>query len=117
MGFNVEFRDKYDKVIEWNQLDKEVSELWGVESDEHNWATSPGKEYHHNWHEFLGRSVMLTRSFKETGTYIPSDLMQGLCSYGGLNPTLERIETYKYEIQLIFYWIRQEYKIIVTNQW
>lgn len=48
MGFNVEFRDKDDKVIEWNQLDKEVCELWAVEPDEHNWATPPGKEYHHN---------------------------------------------------------------------
>lgn len=30
MGFNVEFRDNEDNVLEWNLLDKEVCELWGV---------------------------------------------------------------------------------------
>lgn len=117
MGFNVEFRDKDDKVIEWNQLDNEVCELWHVESDADKWATPPGKEYSNNWHEFLGRSIMLTRSFRDTGTFMPSDLLQGLCCLGGLYPDLDRIDKYKYEIQLIFFWIRQGYKIIVTNRW
>lgn len=31
MGFNVEFRDNEDNVLEWNLLDKEVCELWGGE--------------------------------------------------------------------------------------
>lgn len=117
MGFNVEFRDKEDNILDWNLLDKEVSELWGVEPYEDKWATPPGKEYLNNWHEFLGRSVMLTRSLKEKEIYNPSDLLQGLCSFGGLYPHLDRIEKYKYEIQLLFFWIRQEYKIIVTNRW
>lgn len=117
MGFNVEFRDKEDNVIEWSQLDKGVCDLWRIEPDADKWATPPGKEYCHNCHEFLGRSVMLTRSFKETGTFLPSDLFQGLCSYGCLYPNLDSMEKYKYEIQLFFFWIRQEYKIIVTNRW
>lgn len=117
MGFNVEFRDKEDNVLEWNLLDKEVCDLWGVEQDADKWATPPEKEYSQNWHEFLGRSVMLTRTFIEMGAYKPSDLLQGLCSFGGLYPQLDRIEKYKYELQLLFFWIRQEYKIIVTNRW
>lgn len=118
MGFNVEFRDKDDNFITWEQLDKEVCELWGIEQDEEHWAKPPGKDRHRDtWNEFLGRAVMLTRAFKETGTFLPSDLLRGLCSFGGLYPHLERIEKYKYEIQLLFFWIRQEYKIIVTNRW
>lgn len=117
MGFNVEFRDKEDRVVEWNQLDKEVCDLWGVAQDADKWATPPEKEYRNNWHEFLGRSVMLTRSFKKTATYSPSDLLQGLCLFGGLYPQLDTIEKYKYELQLLFFWIRQEYQIIVTIRW
>jgi len=116
MGFNVEFRDKDGSAIEWKQLDNEVCELWGIASDPEHWATPPGKETNHNWHEFLGRAVMLMRAYKETGTFMPSDLLQGLCSYGGLYPALDRIELYKYEIQLILYWTRKEYRIIVTNR-
>lgn len=117
MGFNVEFRDKEDSVVDWPQLDNEVCELWSIASDSEHWATPPGKERKHNWHEFLGRAIMLTRAYKETGTFMPSDLLLGLCNYGGLYPMLDRIELYKYEIQLILYWIRKEYKIIVTNRW
>lgn len=117
MGFKVEFRDKDDSIIDWAQLDKEVCKLWGIAPDPDRWATPPGKDVTHNWHEFLGRAVMLTRAFNETGTFLPSDLLQGLCSYGCLYPTLEAVDKYKYEIQLILYWIRKEYKIIVTNLW
>lgn len=117
MGFNVEFRDKDDSIIDWAQLDKEVCDLWRIAPDPKHWATPPGKDVNHNWHEFLGRAVMLMRAYKETGTFIPSDLLSGLCNYGDLYPTLDRIELYKYEIQLILHWTRKEYKIIVTNRW
>lgn len=117
MGFNIEFRDKDDSVVDWPRLDKEVCELWGIEPDTEHWAVPSGKDHKHNWHEFLGRAVMLTRAFKETGVFLPSDLLRGLCCYGGLYPHLDRIEKYKYEIQLLFFWIRQEYTIIVTNRW
>lgn len=117
MGFNVEFRDKDDSIIDWAQLDKEVCDLWRIAPDPKHWATPPGKDVNHNWHEFLGRAVMLTRAYKETGTFMPSDLLSGLCNYGDLYPTLDRIELYEYEIQLILHWTRKEYKIIVTNRW
>lgn len=116
MGFNVEFRDKDDSVIDWAQLDKEVCELWGIAPDPEHWAIPPGKNSSQNWHEFLGRAVMLTRAYKETGTFMPYELLSGLCNYGGLHPTLDRIELYKYEIQLILYWTRKEYKIIVIDR-
>lgn len=117
MGFNVEFRDKDSSVVDWAQLDKEVCELWKVEPNSEHWAKHPGAAIDNNWHEFLGRAVMLIRAYKETGTFLPSDLLQGLCSYGCLYPTLEAVDKYKYEIQLILYWIRKGYKIIVTNRW
>lgn len=117
MGFNVEFRDKNGSVVDWPQLDKDVCELWGIEPDSEHWAIPPGKERRHNWHEFLGRAVMLTRAFRETGTFKPSDLLQGLCTFGCMYPTLETVDKYKYELQLLFDWIRKEYKIIVTNTW
>lgn len=117
MGFQIEFRDKDNSIVDWPRLDQEDCELWGIEQDTEHWAVPPGKESRHNWHEFLGRAVMLTRAYKETGTLIPPDLLQGLCSFGGLYPTLEKIEAYKYELQLILYWTRKEYKIIVENRW
>lgn len=117
MGFNIEIRDKNDLIVDWPRLDKEVCELWCIEQDAEHWAVPPGKSRRHNWHEFLGRAIMLTRSYKETGIFLPPDLLQGLCSFGGLYPSLDRIESYKYELQLIFDWIRKEYKIIVENRW
>lgn len=117
MAFNVEFQDKDGAIIDWPQLDKEVCELWGIEPDSERWTVPPGKEDRHNWHEFLGRAVMLTRAYKETGTFMPTDLILGLCSYGGLYPMLDRIELYKYELQLILDWTRKGYRIIVTNRW
>ncbi len=117
MGFNVEIRDKDGNAIDWKRLDKEVCDLWGIAPDPEHWATPQGKDITHNWHEFLGRAVMLTRVYKETGAFKPSDLLSGLCNYGGLYPTLDRIELYQYEIQLILHWTRKEYKIIVTNRW
>lgn len=117
MGFNIEFRDKDGSIVDWPRLDKEVCELWGIESDAEHWAVPPGKSRRYNWHEFLGRAVILTRAYRETGTFMPSDLLLGLCSFGGLDPTLERIEAYKYEIQLILDWTRKEYRIMVENRW
>lgn len=117
MAFNVEFIDKDGSVVDWLRLDTEVCELWGIEPDSEHWAIPPGKERRHNWHEFLGRAVMLTRAFKENGTFMPTDLLIGLSSCGGLYPKLDRIELYKYEIQLILYWTRKEYKIMVTERW
>lgn len=117
MGFQIEFRDKDNSIVDWPRLDQEACELWGIEQDAEHWAVPPGKDSRLNWHEFLGRSVMLTRAYKETGTLIPPDLLQGLCSFGGLYPTLEKIEAYKYELQLILDWTRKGYKIIVENLW
>lgn len=117
MGFNVEIKDKDGVAVDWQRLDREVCELWGIDEDPKLWAIPPGKEQKHNWHAFLGRAVMLLRAYKETGTFMPSDLLLGLCNYGNLYPTLVRIELYKYEIQLVLYWISKEYKIIVTNRW
>lgn len=117
MAFNVEFQDKDGNIIDFNKIDSEVCELWKVDSDENDWATPPGKDYSDNWHEFLGYAVMLTRAYKETGTFLPSELLQGLCSFGCMYPKLESIDKYKYELQLIFYWIKKGYKIVVTNRW
>lgn len=117
MAFNVEFRDKDNSVVGWPQLDREVCELWGIEEDDEHWAIPPGKDRRQNWHEFLGHAVMLTRANKETGTFLPSELLQGLCSYGCMSPKLESIKNYEYELQLIFFWIRKGYRIIVTNRW
>lgn len=46
-----------------------------------------------------------TRTYKETGTFLPSELLQVLCSFGCMYPKLEIIDKYRYELQLIFYWI------------
>ena len=43
---------------------------------------------------------------------------QGLVLYSTvLEPRLECIEEYKYEIQLLLYWIYKEYTITVTDRW
>ena len=117
MGFNVEFQDKEGKTIEWERLDREVCELWGVELDADKWATPPGKEYRHNWHEFGGWAVMLNRGDKATGAFNPTDLLIGPSRYGTLYPILEKVDEYKYEIQLILDWSRKGYVINVSNRW
>lgn len=115
MAFIIEFYDKDGNVVDFDRLNEEVCRLWEVSPAENDWATPPGKSSSKNWNAFLGRAVMLTRAFKETGCFSPSDLLQGLCSFGGLYPTPESIDSHKYELQLIFYWIRMEYKLIVRN--
>ena len=75
MAFNVEFQDKDGNIIDFNRIDSEVCELWKVDSDDNDWATPPGKDYTYNWHEFLCLAVMLTRAYKETGTFLPSKLL------------------------------------------
>lgn len=117
MGFNIEFQDKDGKVIDFNRLDEEVCKLWNVPFDDEQWASHPGENLDPNWNEFLGRAIMLTRVIKETGTFKPSDLLQGLCLYGCMDPTLKAVEAYQYEIQLLLYWVKQGYSIIVTNRW
>lgn len=92
MGFNVGFRIKDGIVIDWPQLDKEDCELWGIEPDKNHWAIPPAKDFVHNGPEFLGRAVMLTRAFMETGIFLPSDLLRGLGSFGDLYPHLNMID-------------------------
>lgn len=116
MGFNIEIRDKNDLIVDWPRLDKEVCELWGVEVSDKEWASHPGKSVARNWHAFLGRAVMLQRAIKQTGTFVPTDLIQGVCLFGRLAYIMDRIDALKYEIQLLLYWTAKEYKIVVTNR-
>lgn len=55
MSFNVEFQDRKGNTIDFNRLDEEVCELWGIVRDDNRWATPPGKQYDNNWHELSGR--------------------------------------------------------------
>lgn len=118
MGFYVEFRDKESNVIDYNRIDREVCELWGVEASDNEWAAPPGKGPDDSWNEFLGLGVFTYRAIRHSGTFNPSDLIQGLVLYSTvLEPRLECIEEYKYEIQLLLYWIYKEYTITVTDRW
>lgn len=118
MAFNIEFQDKDGNIIDYRRLNAEVCALWGVECDDKKWATPPGKNEDDNWQEFLGLAVLLTRAFRETGTFNPCELLQGLCNFGTeWQPSPENIENNRYEILLLHFWIRQGYKITVTNQW
>lgn len=117
-AFNIEFRDKAGNVITSRQVDKEVCELWGIESSDKEWASPPGKGPDNSWNEFLCLAVFTYRAIRQTGIFNPSDLLQGLVLYSKvLKPRLECIEEYKYEIQLLLYWIEKEYTIEVTNRW
>lgn len=116
MAFNVKFQDKDGNEIDFNRIDNEVCELWCVQSDDKVWASPPEDGKHNeNWQQFLGRAVFVTRGIKETGIFNPSELFQGLCLYGCMYPKVEVIQENKYYIQLLFDWIRKEYKLIVTN--
>lgn len=116
MAFHVEFRDKAGSAVTYQQIDKEVCELWGVESSDNEWASPPGKGPDDNWNEFLGLAVFTYRAIRPTGIFSPSDLLQGLVLYSTvLKPRLECIEEYKYEIQLLLYWIEKEYTLSVTD--
>lgn len=115
MAFNVQFQDKYGNEITFNQVDDEVCELWGVPSSEEVWASPPDGKRNENWQQFLGRAVFVTRGFKETGIFNPSELFQGLCLCGCMFAKLETIQDNRYYIQLLFDWIRKEYRLVVTN--
>lgn len=116
MAYKVEFHDKDGNVVDYRQIDMEVCELWGVEMSDENWACPPGKTRDDNWNEFLGLAVFTYRAIRQTGILHPSDLLQGLVLYSTtLKPRLENIEEYKYEIQLLLYWIEKGYSLTVTN--
>ena len=115
MAFNVEFQDKEGNQIEFNHIDAEVCNLWNVPFDDENWASPPDGKRNENWYQFLGRAVFVTRGIKETGTFNPSELFQGLCRYGCMYPDISFIYENRYYIAMIFDWITKEYKIVVTN--
>lgn len=118
MAYTVDFHDKDGNLVSYKQIDKEVCELWGVEPSDKEWASPPGKGPDDSWNEFLGLLVFTYRAICQTGVFNPSVLLQGLVLYSTvLKPRLECIEDYKYEIQLLLYWIEKEYTITVTNIW
>lgn len=116
MAFRVEIKDKDGKVIDWQRIDREVCELWGVEKNPDDWATPPGKHPDDNWNEFLGYGIMFLRGFHEDkDTFVPSDLLRGWGTFGDLSANIGSIIEYKYEIQLILDWTAKGYTIHLLN--
>lgn len=115
MAFNVKFQDNDGNEISFNQIDDEVCELWNVASSEDVWASPPDDKRNENWQQFLGRAIFLTRGIEETGILNPSELFQGLCLYGCMYPQLDVIHENRFYVELLFDWIRKEYRLVVNN--
>lgn len=118
MAFNITVLDKAGNIVDWNTLDAEVCELWGVPQDKEHWGHAPGESYSDDWHEFLGHCVFLHRAYDSSNkTYLASDFFKGLLDFGTWRSTLDDIQKNKYEIQLLLFWIAKEYQFKVENRW
>lgn len=120
MAFKVTVLDNEGNVVDWKRFDAEVCELWGVEQVDDHWCRHPGEYgdgYCEDWDELMGHSIFLLRRIDGSAdtVYSASDLFKGLVLGGRWYPTLDKIEEYRYEIQLLFFWISKEYTFKVEN--